>query len=340
MMGGNVLVTGGAGYIGSHACKALASAGYTPVTLDNLVYGHRWAVKWGPFIEGDLADADLLRQLMDDYNIQAVMHFAAYAYVGESMHAPGKYFRNNISNTINLLDAMVDSGVKHIVFSSTCATYGMPERVPIDEGHPQQPVNPYGESKLFIEKALRWYDIAHGIRSISLRYFNAAGADPDAEIGEDHDPETHLIPLVIQAALDQQQQVQIFGTDYETPDGSAVRDYIHVTDLASAHVKAIDRLFDGSNSEFLNLGTGNGYSVKDVIKMVEQVSGRTVNAQEAARRAGDPPLLVAQPGLAEKLLGWVPQYSDLETIVSTALRWHEQQNMASLDTAGIEIVSA
>ncbi len=324
-MSTNILVTGGAGYIGSHACKALAQAGYVPVTIDNLVYGHREMVKWGPFIEGDLANGELLRQVMRDHQIEAVMHFAAYAYVGESMEDPGKYFRNNVSNTINLLDAMVDCGVKHIVFSSTCATYGMPEHVPIDESHPQRPVNPYGESKLFIERALRWYDTAHSIRSVSLRYFNAAGADPDGETGEDHDPETHLIPLVIQTALGQREQVSIFGTDYDTPDGSAVRDYIHVADLAAAHVKAIEILPACNDSLFLNLGTGTGYSVKDVINAVERVSGRKVNTQEAPRRAGDPPLLVAQPGLAAEVLGWVPALSDLDSIVATALRWHERQ---------------
>jgi UDP-arabinose 4-epimerase len=330
-MGANILVTGGAGYIGSHACKALAQAGYSPITLDNLVYGHRWAVKWGPFVEGDLADGTLLRKVMRDYQVEAVMHFAAYAYVGESMHNPGKYFRNNVVNTINLLDAMVESGIHNIVFSSTCATYGMPKRVPINEDHPQQPVNPYGESKLFIERALRWYDVAHNIQSISLRYFNAAGADNDGEIGEDHYPETHLIPLVIQAALDPTQNVKIFGTDYATHDGSAVRDYIHVTDLAGAHVKAIDRLLAGCKTTSLNLGTGTGYSVREVIDSVERVSGRKVDAIEAPRRAGDPPMLVAQPGLAADLLGWVPEYSNLDTIVNTALRWHERQRAEKYD---------
>ena len=232
-MKGNILVTGGAGYIGSHTCKALADAGYTPVTFDNLVYGHEWAVKWGPLIEGDLADGDLLRKTLQEYDIGAVIHFAAYAYVGESMQDPGKYFRNNVTNTINLLDAMVERGIGQIVFSSTCATYGTPERVPIDEQHPQHPVNPYGETKLVIERALHWYSQAHKLRAAALRYFNAAGADPDAGIGEDHDPETHLIPLVIETALGRRSHVDIFGTDYPTPDGSAVRDYIHVTDLAS-----------------------------------------------------------------------------------------------------------
>ena len=242
----NVLVSGGAGYIGSHACKALAKAGYTPVTLDNFVYGHRWAVKWGPLVEGDLADDALVRRVFDEYDIDAVIHFAAYAYVGESMNEPGKYFRNNVVNTIKLLDAMLECGVGSIVFSSTCATYGLPVRVPIDEQHPQQPINPYGESKLFIERALHWYSVAHGIKAAALRYFNAAGADPDAEIGEDHDPETHLIPLVIQTALGQRSHVDIFGSDYPTPDGTAIRDYIHVTDLAKAHVQALEKLQSGS----------------------------------------------------------------------------------------------
>jgi UDP-glucose-4-epimerase GalE len=321
----NVLVTGGAGYIGSHACKALAESGHRPITLDNLVYGHRWAVQWGPMIEGDLADGALLRKVLRDYRIDAVMHFAAFAYVGESMQDPGKYFRNNVANTISLLDAMVETGVRDIVFSSTCATYGVPESMPIAEDHPQHPVNPYGESKLFIERALGWYGAAHGLRSASLRYFNAAGADPDGEIGEDHDPETHLVPLVIQAALGRRTQVEIFGTDYPTEDGSAVRDYIHVTDLAAAHVSAIQRLAAGAESFALNLGTGQGYSVKEVIAMVEKVSGRSVNARASGRRPGDPPMLIAKPGLAAELLGWTPRYSDLEMIVTTALRWHEQQ---------------
>ncbi|MFC1579216.1 UDP-glucose 4-epimerase GalE [Pseudomonadota bacterium] len=324
-MGNNVLVTGGAGYIGSHACKALATAGHNPVAFDNLVYGHPWAVKWGPLVEGDLADREVLQKALRDHRIDAVMHFAAFAYVGESMEDPGKYFRNNVGNTINLLDAMVEEGVKHVVFSSTCATYGMPDAGAIAEDHPQRPVNPYGESKLFIERALHWYGSAHGLSSAALRYFNAAGADPDGELGEEHDPETHLIPLVIQAALGQRPEVQIFGTDYPTPDGSAVRDYIHVTDLAAAHVSAIDRLAEGGDSFAVNLGTGMGHSVKEVIAAVEEVSGRKVNASECPRRPGDPPALVAEPGLAAQLLNWTPRYSSLETIVTTALQWHESQ---------------
>ena len=324
-MAGNVLVTGGAGYIGSHACKALAQSGYTPVTLDNLVYGHRWAVRWGPFVQGDLADEALVRRVLREHHVQAVVHFAGYAYVGESMLQPGKYFHNNACNTVSLLNAMQAEGVGNIVFSSTCATYGVPRAVPIDEHHPQCPVNPYGESKLFVEKMLEWYRVAHGLRYAALRYFNAAGADPDGEIGEDHDPETHLIPLVIDAAQGRRPAVSIFGTDYPTPDGTAVRDYIHVTDLALAHVLAVDRLLGGGESLRLNLGTGQGHSVRDVIRMVEDVGGRPVPVNEAPRRPGDPPELVAAVGKAREALGWVPRHSDLRTIVSTAWRWHEGQ---------------
>jgi len=321
----NILVTGGAGYIGSHACKDLARAGHIPVTLDNFDYGHRRAVKWGPLVEGDLSDNASLRQTFGEYKINAVMHFAAYAYVGESMTDPGKYFRNNVANTVRLLDAMVECGVDRIVFSSTCATYGVPDIVPIDERHPQRPVNPYGEAKLFVERALHWYSVAHGIRVAALRYFNAAGADPDNEIGEDHEPETHLIPLVIEAALGRRSHVDVYGSDYPTPDGTAIRDYIHVTDLAAAHVQALEKLQASPENLFLNLGTGQGYSVREVISMVEQVSGRPVDARLVPRRAGDPPALVAAPGLAQATLGWKPAYSSLRTIIETALRWHEKQ---------------
>ena len=323
----NVLVTGGAGYIGSHTCKALANAGYSPITFDNLVYGHRSAVRWGPCIEGDLADSDLVLRVIHDYEVQAVLHFAAFAYVGESMGNPGKYFKNNVINTINLLNAMVYGGVTKIVLSSTCATYGLPIRIPIDENHPQKPVNPYGESKLFIEKSLRWYDEAHSIKSVALRYFNASGADPDGEIGEDHNPETHLIPLVIETALSRQGSVRIFGTDYDTPDGTAIRDYIHVTDLADAHVRALDYLSSSGDSTFLNLGTSQGHSVREVIKVVEQVSGRTLNVQPMSRRNGDPSRLVAKADMANRLLGWEPQYSNLKNIIATALKWHQRKHL-------------
>ncbi len=321
----NILVTGGAGYIGAQTCKALYMSGYTPVTIDNLVYGHRSAVRWGPFVEGDLADEELLCKVMHEYNVQAVIHFAAYAYVGESMQFPGKYFSNNVTNTINLLNAMVCCGIRKIVFSSSCATYGFPRQIPIAENHPQKPINPYGESKLFIEKALSWYKNADLIESVSLRYFNAAGADLAGEIGEDHVPETHLIPLVIENALTSRNQVQILGTDYNTPDGTAVRDYIHVTDLGAAHIKALDYLLTGGSCIAVNLGTGRGYSVREVINMIENVSGKRINIKEASRRNGDPPVLVAQYDLANKLLDWEPQYSDLRSIITTAFQWHQKQ---------------
>jgi len=321
----NILVTGGAGYIGSHTCKTLAQAGYTPVTLDNLSQGHREAVKWGPFVEGDLADKELVKDTLRQYEIAGVMHFAAFACVGESMVDPGKYFRNNLVNTITLLDAMVDTRVRKFILSSTCATYGTPQFTPITEEHPQVPVNPYGESKLSIEKSMRWYSQVHGLRVASLRYFNAAGADSDGEIGENHDPETHLIPLVIQAALGDRDSVDVFGTDYPTPDGSAIRDYIHVTDLADAHLRALNKLECGIGNMFLNLGTGNGYSVLEVIDMVEHVSGKSIRRNLSARRPGDPAELVAATELADELLSWKPVISDLRSIVETALRWHSRQ---------------
>lgn len=320
-----VLVTGGAGYIGSHTCKALSAAGYLPVTLDNLVYGHPWAVKWGPLVQADLADRSALRQAFHDYPVRGVVHFAAYAYVGESMSFPEKYFRNNVINTLNLLEAMNEASVRPIVFSSTCATYGVPREVPIPEDHAQQPINPYGESKLFIEKALHWHDVAHGVRYAALRYFNAAGADPDGEIGEDHEPETHLLPLAIEAALGKRERLEIFGTDYPTPDGTAIRDYIHVTDLATAHVKALGQLLAGGSSMKLNLGTGSGHSVREVVEAVARVARRPVPVRESPRRPGDPPSLVAAPSRAGEVLDWRPQYSDLATIVATAWRWHERQ---------------
>jgi UDP-glucose-4-epimerase GalE len=320
-----ILVTGGAGYIGSHACKALAMAGYTPVAYDNLVYGHREAVRWGPFIEADLADTARLAEALRHHDIAAVMHFAAFAYVGESMTKPQLYFRNNLVNTLGLLDAMREAGVRHIVFSSTCATYGTPERMPITEDTPQRPVNPYGESKLMVERALHWYAGAYGVAYAALRYFNAAGADPEGEIGEAHDPETHLVPLILDAALGKRPQIDIFGTDYATPDGTAIRDYIHVQDLAEAHVAAIRHLLAGGESLQLNLGTGSGHSVREVIAAAERITGRPIPRRETGRRPGDPPALVADPGRAKALLGWSARMSDLETIISTAWAWHNRE---------------
>jgi len=316
----SILIVGGAGYIGSQTAKRVAQAGLEPVVFDNLVYGHEWAVKWGPLVQGDLADGALIRRVIEEHKVTAVVHFAAYAYVGESVTNPRKYFGNNVTGSLNLLDAMVDAGVRDIVFSSTCATYGEPQRVPIPEDHPQSPVNPYGETKLAVEKMLHWYAQAYGIRYAALRYFNAAGADPDGEVGEDHDPETHLIPLAIEAAVGAG-SLQIFGTDYATPDGTAVRDYIHVTDLADAHLRALAKLRDGAPALRLNLGTGQGQSVRAVIAAVERVTGQPVRAREVGRRAGDPPALVADARQANALLGWKPRYPDLETIVEHAVRW-------------------
>ncbi|PZA06822.1 MULTISPECIES: UDP-glucose 4-epimerase GalE [unclassified Meiothermus] len=318
-----VLVVGGAGYIGSHTAKALHQAGYTPVVFDNLSMGHRWAVKWGPLVEADLGDQPAIVRALEDHRIEAVVHFAANAYVGESMQNPAKYFRNNVVGTLNLLEAMHQAGVRQVVFSSSCATYGLPQRLPIPEEHPQDPINPYGESKLMGEKMLRWFGECHGLRWVSLRYFNAAGADPEGELGEVHDPETHLIPLVIEAVLGKRPPVQVFGTDYPTPDGTAIRDYIHVTDLAEAHVRALQYLQDGGASTALNLGTGKGHSVREVIRMVEAVSGRAVPFTLAPRRPGDPPELVADAAKAERVLGWRAGRS-FEDIVETAWRWHSR----------------
>ncbi len=321
-----ILVTGGAGYIGSHTAKLLAGAGHHPVVFDDMSQGHEWAVKWGPFERGSLSDSARLAEVFAAHPVDAVIHFAANALVGESMTNPTKYFRNNTVGTLNLLDAMRAAGVGTIVFSSTCATYGNPVRVPIDETHPQAPVNPYGESKLMVEKLLRWYGESYGLRWIALRYFNAAGADPDGELGEDHDPESHLIPLVIGAAQGTRPPVRIFGTDYPTPDGSAVRDYVHVMDLADAHLRALNALEAGTPSQAINLGTGHGHSVKEVVETVARVSGRSVPAVESERRAGDPPELVAAPARAREVLGWSCRYPDLETIVRHAWAWHERES--------------
>jgi len=318
-----VLVTGGAGYVGSHACKALAQSGFLPVTIDNLVYGHEWAVKWGPLIKGDISDRALTERIFAEYNPVAVLHFAAYAYVGESVTAPDKYYQNNVAGTLALLDTLLAHKCSNIVFSSTCATYGIPQQVPIPEGHPQNPINPYGQSKLMIEQILRDYEHAFGLQHAILRYFNAAGADLDGEIGEDHEPETHLIPLTIQAALGQRDSISIFGTYYPTPDGTAIRDYIHVNDLADVHVLALQHLLDSKGSLALNVGTGTGHSVQSVIDMVDAVTGLQTPSVKAARREGDPPELVADPVVAGQLLGWRARQSDLRQIVESASQWHK-----------------
>ena len=320
-----ILVTGGAGYIGSHACKALASAGHFPIVIDDLSTGNEWAVRWGPLVEGSIGDRDLVTRLLRVEKIDAVMHFAASAYVGESMAQPRKYFQNNDVNGLSLLDSVVEAGVTNIVFSSSCATYGDPLRIPIDETHPQNPVNPYGESKLFFEKALRWYGEAYGLRWCALRYFNAAGADGEAEIGEAHDPEPHLIPLAIQAARGDRAELCIFGTDYPTPDGSAIRDYIHVEDLAQAHILAIQHLANGKESGAFNLGTGTGYSVREIISAVENHSGQKVPTSERGRRAGDPESLIAGAERARQALGWNPS-RDLKSIISSAWAWEASKS--------------
>jgi UDP-arabinose 4-epimerase len=320
-----ILVTGGAGYVGSHTCKALAAAGYAPVVLDNLSAGHRWAVRWGPLVVGDIANRALVLKTIKRFNVQAVLHFAAHGYVGESVQKPRKYFDNNVSKTLSLLDALLDAGVNKLVFSSSCATYGIPRSLPIVEDHPQNPINPYGASKLFVENILKWYEPAYGLRYTNLRYFNAAGADPDGEIGEDHTPETHLIPLVIAAAQGTNSAIEIFGTDYDTADGTPVRDYVHVCDLATAHVKALGRLLAGEASASVNLGTGRGHSIRDVISAVEAVSRKAVTVIAGRRRPGDPPALIANPQVGQSLLGWKPLKSDLHTIVQTAWDWHQNR---------------
>lgn len=317
-----VLVTGGAGYIGSHVVKVLARAGHDVVTLDNLGEGHRRAVVSGRLVVGDLKDRSLVEELLVAEKVEAVIHLAAHSIVPESVVQPEKYFRNNLLSGLNLLDAMLASGCRYLVFSSSAAVYGEPERVPIEEDHPTSPTNPYGESKLFFEAILRRYEEAHGLRFISLRYFNAAGADPEGELGEDHDPETHLVPIILQTALGLRSAVRIFGTDYPTPDGTCIRDYIHVSDLAEAHLLALNALRAGKHSSIYNLGNGEGFSVREVLQTAEQVVGRLIPAVEAPRRPGDPAVLVASSERAQKELGWQPRYADLRVIIRTAWNWH------------------
>lgn len=326
-----ILVTGGAGYIGSHVAKSLAMSGHEPVVLDDLSAGHRWAVRWGPLIEDDLSNVARLTSILKRHEIKAVFHLAANAYVGESVNHPRKYYRNNVVHTLNLLDAMLNVGVTRLVLSSSCATYGYPDVLPIAEGHPQLPSNPYGETKLAVERLLHWYDQAYALQSVVLRFFNAAGADSDLELGEVHTPETHLIPLIIQAALGQRSAVQILGTDYPTPDGTAIRDYVHVTDLADAHVQALTYLQSGAPSVALNLGTGAGFSVQEVIAAVERESGCPVVYTEMPRRVGDPPVLIADAWRAHEVLRWQPRHSGLSNIVSTAWRWHSRRSRLEAD---------
>ncbi len=319
-----VLVTGGAGYVGSHACKALHEAGYLPVTYDSLEKGHRWAVRWGPLEVGGLHDAPRLDEVLREHRPVAALHFAAYAYVGESVLKPARYYENNVGGTLSLLEALRRAQVGRVVFSSTCATFGIPERACIDEDCPQRPINPYGASKLMVERILADYGLAYGLQSVSLRYFNAAGADPEAQIGESHDPETHLIPLALDASLGRIPALTVFGSDYPTPDGTCVRDYIHVADLARAHVLALDYLQSGGASCALNLGTGTGSSVNEVLAAVAEVTGRPVPVIRGERRAGDPPFLVADPARAIGTLGWRPQFPRIRDQVQHAWNWHQR----------------
>jgi UDP-glucose-4-epimerase GalE len=320
--GRGVLVTGGAGYIGSHAVKALVRAGYQVVAFDSLVAGHRRAVRYGQLVEGDITDVAAVRTALRERAIFAVMHFAAFLDVGESVREPARYYRNNVGGALSVLEAMAAESVRYFVFSSTCATYGEPLETPISETHPQRPINSYGETKLAIERALPHFERAYGIRSVTLRYFNAAGADPDGEIGEDHSPEIHAIPRAIDAAKGGQ-PFQVFGDDYPTPDGTCLRDYVHVSDLADAHVRALETVVETGVSNVYNLGTGRPHSVREVIAAVERVMGTAVPWNQAPRRPGDPAVLFAAPDKAHRELKWTPRFGDLESIVSTAWRWHQ-----------------
>lgn len=321
-----VLVVGGAGYIGSHMVKMLSKAGHEVTTLDNLSNGYKDAVKYGEFIEGDIADAELLNKLFTDKQFDGVMHFASYIQVGESVEKPSMYYRNNVSNTQVLLDAMLEHGIKNFIFSSTAATFGEPEYTPIDEAHSQVPINPYGHSKLMVEQILSDFDHAYGLKSVSLRYFNAAGADPEGELGERHIPETHLIPLVLQAASGRRDNIMIFGTDYDTPDGTCVRDYIHIKDLCSAHLLGLEHLVSGGESRAYNMGNGQGYSIKELIDVAKKVTGVDFEVKLGERRDGDPARLVADSSLLQKELGWKPEYADLEMIIRHAWEWEQKHD--------------
>lgn len=314
----NVLVTGGAGFIGSHACKALAAAGYRPVTLDNFSTGNRAAVKWGPCIDGDIRDTALVQETLSSHRITAVMHFAAKAYVGESVSNPGLYYDNNVGGTISMLKACQLAGISKFIFSSSCATYGIPLRLPVIEATAQNPLSPYGRSKLIGEQMIRDHSAAHGLQHVILRYFNAAGADPMGELAEHHDPETHLIPLALMAAYGRSTKLQVFGSDYATPDGTCIRDYVHVSDLARAHTDALSYLMGGGANLAVNIGSGHGHSILDIVAEVQRVTGRRIKMQFVERRAGDPPVLIADSGLAERVLGFVTENSDIGTIVNHA----------------------
>tara|TARA_B100002003_G_scaffold248847_1_gene283592 strand:+ start:1532 stop:2521 length:990 start_codon:yes stop_codon:yes gene_type:complete len=319
----NILVVGGAGYIGSYMCKYLSKNGYHPVILDNLIYGHREAVKWGSFFKGSMDDSALLDQIFSEHQIAAVMHFAAFCYVGESVLQPARYYRNNVANTLNLLEFMNKRGVRSFIFSSSCATYGEPVEIPITENHTQNPINPYGRSKLMVEQIMEDFSHAYKSECVSLRYFNAAGADPDGELGEDHNPETHLIPLVLKTAIGKREMINIFGDDYPTKDGTCIRDYIHIDDLAQAHLLALERLLSGLPGGCFNLGNGSGHSVMQLIETARKVTGKTIPSKVVDRRPGDPAVLIGSSEKAIKALGWHPRFPELETIIETAWKWHK-----------------
>jgi UDP-arabinose 4-epimerase len=327
-----ILVTGGAGYVGAHACKALHRAGYTPVVLDNLSTGHKSFVRWGPFVPGDIRDNDAVRHTIRSYQVEAVLHFAASAYVGESVANPQKYYENNVAGSLSLLSAMLAAGCRNLVFSSSCAIYGEPAETPIRESTPQNPVNPYGASKAMVERIVFDYQRAHEIGTAALRYFNASGADPEGELGELRDPETHLIPRAMMAIQGHIHDFAVFGTDYPTPDGTAIRDYIHVCDLAAAHVAAVRRLLAGEAGGAFNLGTGCGYSVKQVLDAIAAETGESLPISTAPRRPGDPPVLVADASLSHRELGFAPRLSDLKTIVETAWAWHRHAHPRLADS--------
>jgi UDP-glucose 4-epimerase len=324
-----ILVVGGAGYIGSHMVKELLRSGHSVVTLDNLSNGHRDLLPGGTFIQGNFGDAVLLDKMFSEHQIDAVMHFAAYALVGESMENPLAYYRNNLAETMELINAMMRHNVMRFIFSSTAAVYGEPNEVPITENHPCNPTNPYGATKIAAERMFRDCDAAYGLKYINLRYFNAAGADESGEIGERHDPETHLIPLVLKVATGELESIKIFGTHYPTDDGTCIRDYIHVIDLAQAHLLALKTLLSGGESAVFNLGNSRGYSVREVIELAREVTGRSIRAVEADMRPGDPAVLIASSDKIRKELGWKPRYEDLETIISTAWKWHQKEAKVS-----------
>jgi len=322
----NILVTGGAGYIGSQICKSLKEEEFTPIVIDNLIYGHKWAVQWGDFINGDLLDRDLVFEVFAKYDFYAVVHLAAFAYVGESVENPSKYYRNNIVGSINLLDAMLKHNVRDIIFSSTCSTYGIPNVIPIQESHAQNPINPYGRSKLVVEEIIKDYHKSYNFNYSILRYFNAAGADLNCDIGESHSPETHLIPLVIKAALDSEYVLKVYGDNYKTKDGTAIRDYIHVVDLANAHVLSLRQIKSSGESFCINLGTGSGLSVMEIINHVGLITNSKVKYEIVPRREGDPPILIADSSYAKEKINWIPEHSTISLILDTSVKWYKKHS--------------